>query len=132
MAARIVRVLLVALTGLCVVVACGTSDTTTTTTQSGAAAASLAPGTVVIDVRTPEEYAAGHLQGARNIDVSSPTFVEVISTLPTDDPYVVYCRTGNRSAQAVAIMRSQGFTDVTDAGGIDEAQVSTGLPVQSG
>ncbi|MGK2316524.1 rhodanese-like domain-containing protein [Gordonia rhizosphera] len=130
MAARIVRVLLLMLTGLFVVVACGTSDDTSTG-QSGAAAGSLAPGTVVIDVRTPEEYAAGHLQGARNIDVSSPTFVEMISTLPTDDPYVVYCRTGNRSAQAVAIMRSQGFTDVTDAGGIDEAQASTGLQVQS-
>jgi phage shock protein E len=73
---------------------------------------------VILDVRTPEEYAAGHVEGAVNIDIASPSFDSDIAALPTDQTYVVYCRSGNRSADAAARMAAAGFTDVynVDAG----------------
>jgi phage shock protein E len=85
--------------------------------------------TVVVDVRTPEEFAAGHLEGAVNVNLQSGDFEGEISELPIDGEYVVYCRSGSRSAQAVEIMTEVGFDDVTDAGGIDRAASATGLPV---
>jgi phage shock protein E len=72
------------------------------------------PGVVVLDVRTPEEFAEGHLPDAVNIDISDPTFTQQIDALPRDASYVVYCRSGNRSAQAAALMADAGFTDVYD------------------
>ncbi|MFI8595114.1 rhodanese-like domain-containing protein [Microbacterium sp. NPDC078428] len=101
--------------------------------MSGCAA--TAPGsivigddTVVVDVRTPAEYAGGHLDGAINIDFQSPQFDAAIAELDPDDEYVVYCQTGNRSAQAVAAMEDAGL-DVQDAGGISEAERATGLAI---
>jgi phage shock protein E len=85
--------------------------------------------TIVIDVRTPAEYSEGHLDGAVNIDVQDPNFGTILSQLPTDGDYVVYCRSGNRSAQAVEIMKAAGFTNVVDAGGVSEASSSTGIKV---
>lgn len=72
---------------------------------------------VVIDVRTPAEFAQGHLAGAELIDIQAPGFREQVAALDRDGSYLVYCRTGNRSATAVAIMADLGFTDVVDAGG---------------
>jgi len=89
----------------------------------------LGEDAVIIDVRTPAEYAEGHLQGARNIDVSSPGFADVIAELPADGEYLVYCRSGNRSAAAASIMRDHGFTSVIDGGALDSAATSTGLPI---
>ncbi|MGB9375485.1 MAG: rhodanese-like domain-containing protein [Jiangellales bacterium] len=68
----------------------------------------------VIDVRTPEEFAAGHVEGALNINVESPTFADEIEALPKDQTYVVYCRSGNRSAAAAEQMADAGFTDLYD------------------
>jgi len=73
-------------------------------------------GTTVIDVRTPDEYAAGHLAGAVNIDVSADTFADQVSNLDPAASYVVYCRSGARSAAAAAQMADLGFTDIADAG----------------
>lgn len=89
----------------------------------------VAADTVLIDVRTPEEFAEGHLDGAVNISLQADDFDARIDELDRDGTYVVYCRTGNRSAQAAAAMVDAGFTDVTDAGGIDEAAASTGIEV---
>ena len=55
--------------------------------------------TVIIDVRTPAEYSEGHLEGAINIDVEAANFGTLLSQLPTDGDYIVYCRSGNRSAR---------------------------------
>lgn len=85
--------------------------------------------TVVIDVRTPGEFASGHLEGAVNIDVQSASFDESVSELPTDGEYVVYCQSGNRSAAAIDRMEGLGFTDLTDAGGVGAASESTGLAI---
>ncbi len=92
----------------------------------------LPADTVVIDVRTPEEYAAGHLDGAQLIDVQDPGFADAVGQLPRDGHYLVYCRSGNRAGGAVAIMQDLGFTDVTNVGGIDAASSTTGLPVVTG
>ena len=86
--------------------------------------------TVVIDVRTPEEFAEGHLAGARNLSLAGD-FESEVARLPRDARYVLYCRTGNRSAQAADIMQRLGFTDVRDAGGLSDlaaagAEVVTG------
>ena len=89
-------------------------------------------GAVVIDVRTPQEYAAGHLQGATNIDVQSGSFEQQVSALETGGNYVVYCRSGNRSARAVELMTKLGFQHVVDAGGLQDAARTMGLPIVTG
>lgn len=70
------------------------------------------PGVVIVDVRTPEEFAAGHLQGAVNIDVSASTFDSQIAALDKDVVYAVYCRSGNRSTIAVGKMSDAGFSNL--------------------
>ena len=85
--------------------------------------------TIVIDVRTPSEYSEGHLDGAVNIDIENSNFGVILSQLPTDGEYVVYCRSGNRSAKAVEIMKASGFTNVTDAHGISDASSATGIEI---
>ncbi len=86
-------------------------------------------GAVVIDVRTAQEFAQGHLEGAVNIDLQSGSFEAEVAELPTEGSYLVYCRSGNRSGQAVRIMQDLGFTTVTDLGAIQNAATATGLPV---
>jgi rhodanese-related sulfurtransferase len=85
--------------------------------------------TIIVDVRTPAEYNEGHLEGAVNIDVQAPNFLILLGQLPTDGDYIVYCHSGNRSAQATQVMTTKGFTHVTDAGGMDKAAAATGLPI---
>ncbi|KGM13699.1 rhodanese-like domain-containing protein [Cellulomonas bogoriensis] len=69
------------------------------------------PGTVVLDVRTPEEFDAAHLPGAVNVDVHDPTFVDQVTGLDPAGTYAVYCRSGNRSQQALDLMARAGLTD---------------------
>ena len=70
------------------------------------------PDFVVIDVRTPEEYADGHVEGAVNIDFYSPDFSDEIGKLDRSKTYLVYCRSGSRSAQAVSIMEELEFPNI--------------------
>ncbi|MBK8469654.1 MAG: rhodanese-like domain-containing protein [Candidatus Phosphoribacter sp.] len=74
------------------------------------AAALKLPGTVLLDVRTPAEFADGHLAGAINIDVSAADFSTKVGALAKGVPYAVYCRTGSRSGNALSIMKGLGFT----------------------
>ncbi len=90
---------------------------------------SVTSSTVVIDVRTPDEFAAGHLDGAINIDVQSADFDTMVAQLPADGDYVVYCRSGNRSAAAIDRMENLGFTSLTNAGGVNDASSATGIPI---
>lgn len=84
----------------------------------------------VIDVRTPGEYASGHLEGALNIDVQGMNFAAEIAALDKSANYVIYCRSGNRSGQAISQMQSLGFTGtLTNGGGVDAASQVTGLAV---
>ena len=74
-------------------------------------------GVITIDVRTPGEFMTGHIQGAENIDFESGNFENEISTLDKNGTYAVYCRSGNRSGQAVAIMHDAGFHNVYNLNG---------------
>jgi len=67
------------------------------------------PGTVLLDVRTPKEVAEGHIPGAVFIDVNSPEFESEIEKLDKQKTYLVYCRSGARSAKACRIMATRGF-----------------------
>lgn len=62
----------------------------------------------VIDIRTPEEYASGHIENAINIDFYQD-FQAYITTLDKTKPYLIYCRTGGRSAQAMEIFKQSRF-----------------------
>lgn len=89
----------------------------------------LTDDTVIIDVRTPAEFAEGHLEGALNIDVQSAEFDALIAELPTDGDYVVYCRSGNRSATAIDRMEQVGFTSLVNGGSLQQAADATGLEI---
>jgi rhodanese-related sulfurtransferase len=84
----------------------------------------------LVDVRTPEEFAEGHLDGAINIDFQSASFSSQISQLDESADYIIYCRSGNRAGKAIELMQQQGFTGkLHNAGGVDSASSTTGLPV---
>lgn len=87
------------------------------------------PGVVLLDVRTPGEFAEGFIQGARLIDFQSGNFEKEITTLDKNATYAVYCRSGNRSGQAVKVMHDAGFHNLynLDGGVIDWA--NAGLPL---
>lgn len=84
---------------------------------AGFAAALKSPDTAIIDVRTPAEFADGHLPGAVNIDVQSPDFTAEVAGLDPSIPYAVYCRSGNRSQVAIDVMAQNGLTKVYHLGG---------------
>ena len=91
------------------------------------AAALKAPGTVILDVRTPAEFAEGHLPGAVNLDVQSPEFAAGLPGLDPTAAYAVYCRSGNRSQVAVDQMAQAGITTTYHlAGGIGAWQQAGG------
>jgi len=80
-------------------------------------------GVVILDVRTPGEFAEGFIEGAQNIDFQSENFENEIAALDKKATYAIYCRSGNRSGQAAKIMHDAGFHDVynLDGGVIDWA-----------
>lgn len=68
----------------------------------------------VIDVRTPSEIAEGKIAGALEIDFRAPNFKESITALDKHDSYIIYCRSGGRSAKAASIMSKAGFKKVSN------------------
>lgn len=90
----------------------------------------LVGGATVIDVRTPEEYDAGHVTDAVLADLEGGAFDGVVANLPRDASYVVYCATGRRAAIAVDWMVEAGFTDVVNAGGFDD-MTALGAPTSA-
>ena len=86
-------------------------------------------GVITLDVRTPGEFNEGHIEGALLVDFQSGNFENEIVSLDKSKTYAVYCRSGNRSGQAVKVMSDAGFTDLynLDGGVIDWA--NAGLPL---
>jgi len=86
----------------------------------------------LLDVRTPAEFASGHIAGAMNIDFESGTFASDIQKLEQTKSYAVYCRSGNRSGQATALMAKEGFTSLFNLTGgvIDWANAGQALVTQ--
>jgi phage shock protein E len=84
---------------------------------------------VILDVRTPEEFNEGHIDGAVMIDFYRDDFSAQLAELDPDVPYVLYCRSGNRSGQTTAIMEELGFQSVQDVDGGSLAWQAAGLPL---
>ena len=104
--------------------ACSGTDTVVfeqyTPAESATFLAEPADGLVVLDVRTPDEFASGHLADAVNVDFYEPDFRDRLADLDRDVPYFVYCRSGNRSGTTVEQMKGLGFTEVYElAGGLE-------------
>ena len=72
---------------------------------------------VVIDVRTPEEYASGHAGDALNIDFYDQDFRQSLDALHKESAYFIYCRSGSRSGRTLSLMKDLGFTRVYDLAG---------------
>lgn len=87
------------------------------TTQQGA----------LIDVRTQDEFTAGHLQGADHADFLNGDFAKSLDGLDKDKTYYLYCATGNRSGKAARLMQDAGFKNVYNIGGYQDLK-SAGLP----
>jgi phage shock protein E len=75
------------------------------------------PNMTIIDIRTPQEYASGHIDGAINIDFYATDFTQQLEKLDKVAPYSIYCRSGSRSGKALGIMKDLGFHDVVDLQG---------------
>lgn len=67
---------------------------------------------VILDVRTPEEFAEGYIAGAVNLDVQERDFEKKLRALDRKKSYLVYCRTGNRSRRATVAMEGLGFRSI--------------------
>ena len=74
---------------------------------------------LIVDVRTPEEFADGHYPGA--INIPHDTILEGIEQLGVTEetPVILYCRSGNRSGQAEQVLQEKGFTEARNAGGLE-------------
>lgn len=86
------------------------------------------PDAPIIDVRTPEEYAKGHLVNAKNFNWNGTDFDKQISTLDKSKPVFVYCLSGGRSSSAAKKMRSEGFKEVYELNGGIMKWRAAGLP----
>lgn len=85
---------------------------------------------VILDVRTPQEYSDSHIVSSKNIDFLNSSFKNEISKLDKTKVYKVYCRSGNRSGQAVRLMKELGFQDVENLGGFAQASKVLNRPCE--
>ena len=83
---------------------------------------------IIIDVRTPEEFASRHLEGAINLSFYDAEFGMDIALFPKDTEFILYCNAGGRAGRAKTRLKSLGFTDVTSYG-IMGASIATGARV---
>ncbi len=126
-------VLLALLATTLLVSGCSTSSSAsgaiTEVDAAGFLDASARPGAVIVDVRSPEEYAQGHLPGAVNISVEATDFADRIAQLEPTATTLVYCRSGRRSTLAADLMAQAGFTDIVNfsSGGAADLQTAGGV-----
>lgn len=87
------------------------------------------PGVQLVDVRTPEEFAKGHVEGALNIDWLADGFMDKAGKLDKSKPVLLYCAAGGRSEEALAAMKKAGYTKAVDMLGGFNGWKKAGLPV---
>ncbi|GLV47234.1 sulfurtransferase [Thermus sp. LT1-2-5] len=87
----------------------------------------LSAGAMVVDVRTPAEFAQGHVPGAVNLPVEE--VARWADTLPKDKPVYLYCRSGNRSRQAAEYLKKKGYTNLYNVEGGVLAIARAGYPL---
>lgn len=68
-------------------------------------------GYELLDLRTPEEFSNGHIEGAKNIDFKHEDFQSMLDELDKEKTYLLYCRTGNKSGQTLDLMKERGFRE---------------------
>lgn len=117
-----------------VVSACGATGVaeatglrTVTANDAQAVIAAGGDDLMVLDIRTPEEFAEGHIDGAVNIDFYAPDFGDRLAELDPDARYVLYCRSDNRSGQTMPVLEELGFGDVAEIDGGVVAWAESGL-----
>jgi rhodanese-related sulfurtransferase len=108
---------------------CSSSSSANNLSVTEFSAKAAETGVITLDVRTPGEYAEGHLQNAQLIDFQSGNFENEILSLDKNATYAVYCRSGNRSGQAVKVMQDAGFTNVFNMNGGVIDWTNAGLPL---
>lgn len=109
--------------------ALGLGGCTAAASSSPDSSVAVGADAILLDVRTPEEYASGHLEGASMLDFNGGEVAEAVPSLDPDAEYFVYCRSGNRSGQAMALMQQAGIENVTNLGSLEQAAEATGLPI---
>lgn len=87
------------------------------------------PDLVVLDVRTPEEFSEGHIEGAINLDFYSPDFREELGKLDRSRTYITHCRSGKRSEKTIEMMNELGFREVYNMEGGIIRWIEEGLPI---
>ena len=109
--------------------ACSNSEKGSDGTQAEQSAPIDMDSVILLDVRSPEEYASGYLQGALNIP-HDRIEAEIAAVAPDKSAQVIlYCRSGRRANTALKTMRAKGYTNVSNYGGLEDAQERLGLPV---
>ena len=117
--------------GAVLVASCSSDGATLETVEPVAAADVIVsePDSVVLDIRTADEFAQGIIEGAVNIDFYAADFAQQLDALDKDTHYVVYCNSGNRSGEAMDTFADLGFTTVTEIDGGIVNWYDSGLPV---
>lgn len=87
------------------------------------------PQFVLLDIRTDPEIEAGHISGTTSLDFYGPAFRDELAKLDRSKTYLIYCRTGNRTGKAYAMMENLDFDRVYDMGGGITAWQSLGYPI---
>ena len=77
-------------------------------------------GYIILDVRTKEEYDAGHIAGAVNVPLQSITDGKIAALADKNQLILVYCRSGNRSKAASEKLAANGYTNIVEFGGINQ------------
>ena len=110
--------------------ACGNTESTSNSRVSADQPVKVDLDTVVLlDVRSPEEYASGYLQGARNIP-HDQIGAEIAAVVPDKSAQIIlYCRSGRRANTAQETLRAMGYANVSNYGGLEDAQERLELPV---
>lgn len=85
---------------------------------------------IILDVRTPGEFASGHLKKSVNLDFHSTSFSHSLDSLNKDKTYLVYCRSGNRSSHASSMMKQKNFTRIYNLKGGIMMWSHQGLPLE--
>ena len=128
------KLLLVLITSVFALTACAAAGGSVTTLNVPDFSKKLSEKSVVLlDVRTPAEFAAGHIVGATNIDFESGNFAKDITRFDKSKSYALYCRSGNRSGQATSLMAKDGFKSLFNLnGGIIDWQGAGNKVVNNG
>jgi len=86
---------------------------------------------MIVDIRTPEEFQAGHVKGAINVDFYSPDFKSKVAKLNRNKKYLYYCRSGHRSGQASALAKELGFNVAYELKGGINAWQEAGYKIET-